>query len=215
MNDSYQNRPTRNGEPMASNEPFERSSLPWITIPILIPVVLLTVLGLREFTGSQPATGESSEFESSPDASPSIEAKMTAGRATIAFNQQFCISLAKPVAKGGDIGFYGRWGYQEKKLLAPGGILPLGNGDLNEVWALPVHRRPRLSDLFTTPEGYVKEYVRHADLVVGQCYAVLCADRRSYAKIRVLDFPVDGNRHHNTLTFEWVYMSDGSRVFQE
>jgi len=213
MNDSNHSRLTRNRESRAAHEPVESSSYHWMTVPILILVGLLAVLGLRVFPAHPSTPPASSSIEPRPGTTPPVEATMITGRVTLSFEQQFCFSLGKPVAKGGDIAFRGRWRYQKKRLLAPGGLYPMKSGNLREISTLPVHRRPRPLDLFTRPKGHARQYAPHADLVVGQCYAVLCADKKSYAKVRLLDFPVDGDGYHNTLTFEWAYMSDGSPTY--
>lgn len=54
-------------------------------------------------------------------------------------------------------------------------------------------------------------YRDRTEFLVGQCYAVLCADRQHYAKIRVIgiQYETDGPR----ISFDWVHQANGTPTF--
>lgn len=123
------------------------------------------------------------------------------GTATIKWGEDFCLSLGKPVAHGGDFRLS-----NTRTFLATKGIAEMGSGALNKLRALPEYKPGRQG-----AKGHA--YKTEVPIVVGQRYAIVGADGRTYGKIRVIDYDARLLYPAETITFEWAYMPDGGRFY--
>ena len=203
-----------------SRPPNSRYDARW-SKRLLILLALLLLLAMFWWTAppQQPTPNEVDvvSLDTTMDAStltafPNGRDTIFHGTTTIERDKQFCFSLGEKVSQASDFWFEGGYYGATARLITRGGICPLGAGDINSVEKVPGYdNRPFLTRIFH-PESGSRRYQRYARLVVGDCYAILCADRIHYAKIRVLAFERGAGRYPK-LTFQWVYQANASTQF--
>jgi len=179
------------------NEPIMHKSTAIIAGPGVTVATFVLVAGVFTVpqllrSGRTPTPPEESGVKT-----PS-RSKLVSGAATVALDGHFSFAAAGRVSRGGDIQFVG---FPKFGLSTPGGILPLGYDDLNRIETVPRQSSSLLGS----------NYRGGAEFLVGQCYAVFCADRRHYAKIRATGVEFESGAPH--ISFEWVYQSDGTPNF--
>ena len=144
--------------------------------------------------------------------SSSAAATVTTGVATIAYDQQFCFALGAAVSQGGDFRFSGGIYGSTPRLKPAYRISPLDSRDLTMIAEVPAAPPSGGFRGFIMSFSNSNGYDHYAKLVVGQSYAVVCADEFNYAMIRVLGFDRDAHRYPS-LTFAWAYQPNGSPKF--
>lgn len=120
------------------------------------------------------------------------------GSAVITDVEGFSFTAANTVPQGGDLQYVE---IPRPTFYAPGGLLPLGYDDLEKVKTVPRASSSLLGS----------NYRHRAEFLVGQCYAVLCADGQHYAKVRVvsIQYEPDGPR----VSFDWVLQANRTPNF--
>lgn len=129
--------------------------------------------------------------------------KVLSGTASMSRGNMYSFSTAQVVSRAGDLRFsISDWG---TRLRADGGLLPLGAQPLRSIRQVPAAQRAFLSS----------NYEREVKLVVGNCYAVRCADESHYAIFRIIALQREGDSLFDPwrIDFEWRYQTDGSSRF--
>ncbi len=146
----------------------------------------------------------------SPNTRPAPEIQIQRGEASLKTGEEFCFSLNQKVTAGGDIGWLRGNGRDAGSLKTPGGALAMGSGALVDLLVLPEHQPYSLSDALLRRDKSGETYASPMRVIVGQRYALLCADGVTYAAIRITGLTQDAEGKTAGLAFQWRY-AQGSR----